>query len=207
MTNTKSTKRALLVSVMAMVICFTMLLGTTFAWFTSEDKVEGNVITAGKLAVDIDGAAIALTNVEPGYVHVHNFTIKNVGTLAFNYKLNLVKTNPSEALGDLAEVIEVYYFLGNTTPDRDSLNGTGEAYLGTLNTVIGGEFFGVHFLDDTNDADTITLVFKMQTTAGNEYQLASLASGFTIQVLAAQRTTETDSLGNGNYDAGATYDE
>ena len=33
MTNTKNTKRALLASVMALFLCFSMLLGTTFAWF------------------------------------------------------------------------------------------------------------------------------------------------------------------------------
>ena len=34
MTNRKSTKRALLGSVMAMVLCLAMLIGATFAWFT-----------------------------------------------------------------------------------------------------------------------------------------------------------------------------
>ena len=38
MTNVKITKRALLASVIAILICFTMLIGTTFAWFT--DSVE-----------------------------------------------------------------------------------------------------------------------------------------------------------------------
>ena len=50
MTNTKSTKRALLASVMAMLLCFSMLLGTTFAWFTDSAASGSNVITAGKYA-------------------------------------------------------------------------------------------------------------------------------------------------------------
>lgn len=43
MTNTKNTKRALLSSVLALLLCFTMLLGTTFAWFTdSVLQILGN---------------------------------------------------------------------------------------------------------------------------------------------------------------------
>ena len=34
MTNTKNTKRALLLSVLSLLLCFAMLLGSTFAWFT-----------------------------------------------------------------------------------------------------------------------------------------------------------------------------
>ena len=34
MTKTRSTKSALISSVIALLLCFTMLLGTTFAWFT-----------------------------------------------------------------------------------------------------------------------------------------------------------------------------
>ena len=208
MTNKKSTKRALLVSVMAMVICFTMLLGTTFAWFTDNETVTDNVIAAGTLKVGIEGSAINLTDVEPGFVYVHNLTIKNTGSLSFNYKLNLV-TEGGATLGDLAEVIEVYYFLGATTPSRSNLNGAGSAgYLGTLNNVVGGDFFGAEYINYGEADDTITLVFKMQTTAGNEYQGTDLgANGFVVQVLAAQRTTETDSLGDGSYDNGATYED
>ena len=47
MTNKANTKRALLMSIIAMVLCFTMLLGTTFAWFTDEATSKGNKIVAG----------------------------------------------------------------------------------------------------------------------------------------------------------------
>ena len=48
MTNVKLTKRTLLASVITMLICFTMLIGTTFAWFT--DSVE----SAGNLEVGVE---------------------------------------------------------------------------------------------------------------------------------------------------------
>ena len=53
MTNTKSTKRALLASVMALLLCFTMLLGTTFAWFTDSVSNGVNKIVSGNLDIEL----------------------------------------------------------------------------------------------------------------------------------------------------------
>ncbi len=53
MTNAKSTKRALLSSVVALLLCFSMLLGTTFAWFTDSATSAGNKIQAGTLDVQL----------------------------------------------------------------------------------------------------------------------------------------------------------
>ena len=54
--NQKATKRALLTSVMALVMCVVMLVGTTFAWFTDTASTGVNKIQAGNLKVDIIGA-------------------------------------------------------------------------------------------------------------------------------------------------------
>ena len=51
--NQKATKRALLTSVMALVMCVVMLVGTTFAWFTDTASTAVNKIVAGNLNVDI----------------------------------------------------------------------------------------------------------------------------------------------------------
>ena len=53
MTNRKSTKRALLGSVMAMVLCLAMLVGATFAWFTDTASTGVNKIQAGNLDVQL----------------------------------------------------------------------------------------------------------------------------------------------------------
>ena len=49
----KTTKRALVSSIMAIVLCFSMLLGTTFAWFTDTVANTGNKIVAGSLDVQL----------------------------------------------------------------------------------------------------------------------------------------------------------
>ena len=53
MTNLKTTKRALLSSVIALLVCFTMLLGTTFAWFTDSVTSGVNKIQSGNLDVEL----------------------------------------------------------------------------------------------------------------------------------------------------------
>ena len=53
MTNKKVTKRALIASVISLMLCFTMLLGTTYAWFTDETSTNGNTLTSGSFDLHI----------------------------------------------------------------------------------------------------------------------------------------------------------
>ena len=54
MNNKKATKRALLTSVMALVMCVVMLVGTTFAWFTDTASTGVNKIQAGNLDIELE---------------------------------------------------------------------------------------------------------------------------------------------------------
>ena len=53
MTTKYSTKKALISSIIALVMCFSMLLGTTFAWFTDSVTSSGNIIKAGNLDFEL----------------------------------------------------------------------------------------------------------------------------------------------------------
>lgn len=53
MTNSKSTKRALMSSILAMLVCVAMLVGSTFAWFTDSVTSGRNQIVAGNLDVEL----------------------------------------------------------------------------------------------------------------------------------------------------------
>lgn len=225
MTNTKSTKRALLVSVMAMVICFTMLLGTTFAWFTDEVTSSGNIIKSGTLDIEMSWAEVNTStwntatddvlapmftykNYEPGYVDAKYIKLENVGTLDFNYKLRLVAAD-NTVLNGIVDVIDVYYYDSEITLTRSNV-GSGTR-LGTLRDVLATGFtFGAGSLYDADDntgdsVKTITIAFKMRESAGNQYQGLELGSTFSVQVLAAQMESEKDSLGT-DYDNNAEYD-
>ena len=103
MTNRKSTKRALLASVMALLLCFSMLLSMTFAWFTDSAASGSNVITAGNLDIvveytldgenwnELDGATDLFQKGlwEPGHTEVVALKITNAGSLALKYAANM----------------------------------------------------------------------------------------------------------------------
>ena len=101
--NSKNTKRALVSSALAMLVCVAMLVGTTFAWFTDTASTSVNKIQSGKLDVDIVDATtnetvdtLNFTDVdgktdilwEPGVTfNTTEFKVANKGTLALKYKL------------------------------------------------------------------------------------------------------------------------
>ena len=209
MNTKKATKRALLTSVMALVMCVVMLVGTTFAWFTDTASTGVNKIVSGNLKVDIIGAEsdshieklnftkAATTDAEagaeilwePGCRYVtEGFRIANKGNLALKWKaqVNTGTTAANEGNFDLLDVIDFYL-----------VKGTGESQTETpLNEFTGN-------LKKTETSDVYYIKGVMQTTAGNDYQNLTL-DGIGITVYATQDTVESDSYGP-EYDRNAEY--
>ena len=121
-----TTKKALLASVLALILCMTMLIGTTYAWFTDTAASAGNVIKSGTLDVELswaedpngtwtDASASPIFNYElwePGYTQIRYVRIANVGNLALKYQLNVVPTGTVSTTPEgktLADVLDVYY--------------------------------------------------------------------------------------------------
>ena len=226
MTTKHSIKRQLIASILCFCLCFTSLIGTTFAWFTDEVTSSGNIIQTGTLEVEMhwanggeavptdksgwtnaaSGEMFNYTKWEPGYTEAKHIKISNVGTLALKYQLRIVS---SSELTKLADVIDVYYYDTATAVTRDSLSESDR--LGTLAEVIDAShskalFKTVRGSLESGKETTLTLVLKMREGAGNEYQGLYLNGGFSIQLLAAQYTsdTEKDSWDN-MYDEDAQY--
>ena len=196
MTNRKSTKRALLGSVMAMVLCMAMLVGATFAWFTDTASTGVNKIQAGNLdvvlemqnadgkwvsaegktldfvkAADAKGEAILW---EPGCTYeLPALRIRNNGNLALKYKVAITGINGSAKL--------------NTVIDWT----IGDVAMGAEQHLAAGE------------SNAFTIKGHMKESAGNEYMNESI-DGIAITVVATQDTVESDSFNN-TYDASATY--
>ena len=218
MTNTKATKRALLSSALAMLLCFTMLLGTTFAWFTDSVTSAGNIIQSGTLDVEMEwrdattngaqqtykdaaeGAIFNYDKWEPGYVEAKNIKISNAGTLALKYQLAIVATGE---VSKLADVIDVYYAEAEITVADRTLSGLTK--LGTLTEVLANMSATANGDLLEGESDTVTIALKMQENAENEYQGLSIGSEFAIHCMATQLTSESDSF-NDQYDAMATID-
>lgn len=219
MTKTRSTKRALVLSALALVMCITMLVGTTFAWFTDVVTSAGNKIIAGNLDIRLlmhDGdeyvdisdsdkpifgeGSIAQDNNaqtlwEPGKTQVAYLAIENYGSLALRYTVALDVENVSK---DLYKVMQY-----TITPDAqyeeitswDADNGasvvTGKQVVTTADVVM-----------NPGDIHYFALSIHMDELAGNEYQNGEV--DFDLTVLATQATVESDSFDN-QYDKDATF--
>ena len=203
-----TTKRSLLASVLALVMCVTMLVGTTFAWFTDSASTAVNKIESGTLHVDIvdkdgnslDGKTLSFKNVngdtnilwEPGATfNLDSFRIVNTGKLALKYKVIINGVNGNAKLleaidftvkiGD-AEKVALADWEGILLPEGKTAT--------TDNEVVGA-------------TDFITISGTMKKEAGNEYQGLSI-DGIGITVVATQYTYEYDSKDN-LYDEDADY--
>ena len=218
MTKTKSTKRALLLSALSLLMCVSMLIGSTFAWFTDSVTSSGNIIKSGTLDVEMywadgteapdsatwtDASTGAIFNYdkwEPGYVEVRHIKIANEGTLALKYQIKIVANGE---VSDLADVIDVYFVdPAVQVADRTALDNIEP--VGTLNEVLAGMPGNASGDLQAEEVDTITLALKMQESAGNEYQNKSIGSDFSVILMATQLTAETDSFDD-QYDFDATY--
>ena len=193
--NSKNTKRALVSSALAMLVCVAMLIGTTFAWFTDTASTSVNKIQSGKLDVDIvdannvhidtlnfikaEGGKDEAILWEPGCTYnLTPFKIVNNGTLALKYKVVV-----SGAVGD-TDLLKVIDFTYTTEDGTFDINAEGHLGAGASTKLI-------------------TMSGKMQETAGNDY-MGKEVTGITITVVATQDTVENDSYNN-TYDANATY--
>ena len=216
MTNKNQTKRTLLMSIMALILCFTMLLGTTYAWFTDSVTSSGNKIVSGSLKVDLEvldednttwtsvkesnAAIFNYSNWEPGYTQVKVLRVANEGSLALKWYAKLVSTN---GVSDLANVIDVYVKEDVTAYPTDRNDLTGWTCVGTLMSFINSIESTTTGTLEAYTSESLGIAFKMQESAGNEYQEMTLGE-FDIIILATQLTSEDDAFGTG-YDKDAFY--
>ena len=218
MMNKNMTKRTLILSLASLLLCFTMLLGTTFAWFTDSVTSAGNKIASGNLKVDLEVLAednSAWSSVkddpapifnydkwEPGFVQVKVLRVVNKGTLALKWKAALTSTSP---LNELADVIDVYVKVGVEEYPDERVDLDGWTKVGTLadfieniETTTVGELAA-------NTSAALGIAFKMQEDAGNTYQDKELGA-FDIMILATQLNAEEDSFGP-DYDESAEFND
>ena len=210
MTSKKTTRRALLSSVIALILCCSMLVGTTFAWFTDEVKSVNNVITAGNLDVDVvtaDGNSIhekatlfdEITLWEPGVVAYETLTVKNIGTLALSYRMTMSFDNATAtpAGKTLADILQVGLLEGAVADGatRDEVLASVTAWEPMGGFTVDGELVA------GTDAEPVTLVIYWEPgTDDNDYNMnngetAVLSIDLGVHVFATQLEAESDSFG------------
>ena len=194
--KTMNTKKALIASLLSLVLCVSMLVGSTFAWFTDTASTGVNRITSGNLRVEIqdesgnkltklewkvsDGRAQDQILWEPGCTYTLTpFKIVNTGNLALKYKLVVTGLDGDS---ELLDVIRFTYKIGT---EDFALNEEG------------------HLAANGGETGLITVSATMASDAGNEYMGKTL-DNVKFTVYATQDTVENDSFGN-RYDQFATY--
>ncbi len=188
----KNTKRSLLLSALALVMCVAMLIGSTFAWFTDSASTAVNTIQSGTLKVELEmynettkewetaeGETLNWVTAdgrtdnilwEPGCTYkLPKLRVRNAGNLALKYEVVI-----SGLKGD-AKLLEVIKFTG--LPENA--------------TLLAGK------------SNEFEIVGTMDKDAGNDYQTLQIKD-IAITVYATQLNSESDSYGP-DYDKDAIY--
>ena len=221
MTQSKRTKRALIASVLALVVCAAMLIGTTFAWFTDSVTSGRNTIVAGNLDVELEyatateGTLGGWTSVndatdlfgdglwEPGYAQVVYLRVRNAGTLALRYQLSMnilsetAGVNVDGQTFNLSDELQYGAVLNQSVPfaNRDVAIDAVTSPVALSTPYASGEMH----LAANAEPQYLALVVYMPKTVGNEANyrgdvVPTIELG--VNLLATQDTVEEDSFDN-----------
>ena len=189
MTKKRSTKRALALSFISLLLCVSMFVGTTFAWFTDSVSSTNNIIKAGNLDVELEyydaeakewKVVGEQTNVfeqgtlwEPGHTEVVYLKVSNLGTLALKYQLGV--NVASEILGKTEDGKDIklsdYLVFKAVDITEDKVGAfTRDTAKAEAGTEIGIKAYnsGEKKLEKQNDANYVALIVYMPETVGNE---------------------------------------
>ena len=229
----KSKKSALLLSFTSLLLCFAMLVGSTFAWFTDTATTGVNKIQAGNLDVELlmhngtdyvnisketapifgsENSTVAQNNNlntlwEPGKTQVAYLAIKNEGNLDLKYQVALNVTNPAD-VKDLYQVMQ--YAIAPNAKGTDSVP---PAWTAGSSVIPGAQIVSGTNTDGADPAGVkllhgethyFALLVHMDDKAGNAYQNGKVE--FDLTVYATQLNSENDSFNN-EYDKNAEYDK
>ena len=227
----RTTKKALVLSLLSLLLCCSMLVGTTFAWFTDSVTSGKNKIVAGNLDVGLEylaggkwEAVDENTNVfeedtlwEPGHTEVVYLKISNLGTLALDYHLGINIASETESVNVFDEPLKLSDHI-----QMAAIKGVTTAYASreaaraavTSSKAINEGYAQEGTLHPANNLPTdgvkeeyVALVVYMPETVENEANYKTGAAVpeilLGINLLATQETYEKDSFDE-NYDASAT---
>ena len=180
MTSSKSTKRALGSSVLALLLCAAMLIGTTFAWFTDTASTGVNKIQAGNLDIEVeytlDGEEWAKLDeaadlfgdglFEPGYTRVVAFRISNKGNLALKYNMSMNLVSETKGVNKAGKEFALSDYLKVKTSPIQEVNDTGNIMVGIAFGRDASKAIGWN--PETNFKDTKVMTNDQILSAGHQ---------------------------------------
>lgn len=218
--NSKTTKRALIMSVLSLVVCISMLIGTTFAWFTDSVTSANNIIKSGNLDVELEYSTdmtnwtpvTSTTNVfkdgalwEPGYTEVVYLRVSNKGSLALKYELGVNIASEIEGINKAGETFKLsqyieYGVIEDVTAKYDDRNLARAAVTSAakLNAAItkSGSLLAKAEGATEYPSKVVAMVVYMPETVGNEANHNGTVPviNLGVNLLATQFTYEKDSF-------------
>lgn len=235
MTNSKSTKRALISSTLAILMCVAMLIGTTFAWFTDTASTAVNKIQAGNLDIgveytldgetwkDLDGATDIFQKGlwEPGHTEVVALKFKNNGSLALKYSINMNIVDETAGINKLNQEYKLSDYLKVKTLSQEasligdicidmafSARSDGLGYTTTANFKDATVLDHDLFLAPGEVGNYLIMKVYMPETVGNEANAISTEKTASIRFglnVVATQTPYEKDSYDNQYDKDATY--
>ena len=235
MNNKRATKRALLTSIMALVMCVVMLVGTTFAWFTDTASTGVNKIQAGNLDVELEyknsdtavfTKADKNTEVfkdgalwEPGHVEYVVLKVSNAGSLALKYKLGINIAGETGSTNVLGNEFKLSDYIKFGVVDEDLSGKTRDEMVAAVTDgklIKGGYTSGETRLypevtpavDGQASEKVVTLVVWMPKSVGNEANHKTEVTAPSIDLgisVAATQDTVEKDSFDNTYDKDAVY--
>lgn len=222
MKRKNTTRNALFTSIISMLLCVSMLVGATFAWFTDSVESGINQIAAGNLDVELyhtntkdsNEKVTASTKLfdevtpnlwEPGAVAYENLTVVNEGSLELKYQLAINFENATVHNGhSLDEALKVGVVRGGF------VGATREAVLAEVSEWQTMTSFNLPGDLSAKEAETYGIVIYWEPTENdnwfnmnNENQGKVLSIDLGVKLVATQKDAEYDSFGN-DYDKDAS---
>ena len=235
MNNKRATKRALLTSVMALVMCVVMLVGTTFAWFTDTASTGVNKIQAGNLDIEVeytlDGETWndldRATDIfqkglwEPGHTEVVALKFKNNGNLALKYSINMNIVDETAGINKFNQEYKLSDYLKVKTLSQEasligdicigmafSARNDGLGYTATANFKDAAVLDHDLLLTPGEVGNYLIMKVYMPETVGNEANAISTEKAASIRFglnVVATQVTYEKDSFGNTYDKDATY--
>ena len=213
---------------LSLVLCASMLIVTSFAWFTDSITNKGNTIQSGELkiqaaAYDLDAGGDKTYTV-PGLNGGEAFRFEKEGMALGDQASPIIEEEgfePGKSNAKLITVTNTGTLAAKIKLDFDVQDGglmdalwydfiqvqgnqaTGRFERRPMNT-LKSYADGIELpVAAQNGTVSFILTYGMEEDAGNAYQGKSFSADVTI--LARQDTVEQDGFGNSDYDAQASY--